>query len=873
MVQTYNGSSFSFSLDPALVGRLRLLANGRHVTLYILLLAAFKVLLHRYTGQQDIVIGSPMACRDLAQFEHLMGYFSNVVPLRANLAGDPIFTSFVAQVRRKVLGALEHQDYPFPLLVERIAPRRDASRSPLLDIVFSWEKSHRGTQPRTYVGARENTEAQIPLDLLYARQLGAPYDVTLLIFEGPARFSGTFLYNRDLFDRERIAQMAANFTTLLEGIVDNPAQRVSKLPLISAEERTRLVVNWNATTTSYPREQSLQKLFESQVERTPEAHAVVFGDLRVSYRELNRRANQLAWDLKKRGVGPEALVGVCLERSVEMVVALLAVIKAGGAYVPLDPAYPRERLRFMLEDSQTTVVVAEKRTRGQLPDDCRKVLWLDDEWEQIAAEPDSNPECRSSGESLAYVMYTSGSTGVPKGVEIVHRGIVRLLFGQDFAQFGDKEVILQAAPVSFDASTFEIWGALLHGAKCVLYPGRVVTARELHEAIKKYQVTTLWLTSSLFNAVVDEEPEALAPLRQLLTGGEALSVSHVRRARERLSDVELINGYGPTEATTFACTFRIPRQLDAGTSTIPIGRPIANTRVYVLDGQGEPVPVGTTGELYIGGDGVGRGYLNRPELTAERFVEDRFSGEAGARLYRTGDLVRYRADGNLEFLGRADQQVKIRGFRIELEEIEAVLRKHPEVREAAVLAREDSSQEKRLVAYLIARGHELETSELRAWVKDSLPEYMAPSAFVYLERLPLNANGKVDKQALPAPEQRRPELNEPFAAAESEMEQVIAGIWQAALGLPEVGKYDNFFDLGGHSLLVAQIHAKLEKAVGRRVAIVDVFRHPTISTLAKHLSEVEPQDRSFDEVHARAHQQKLALAQRGEALRSRRTNE
>jgi amino acid adenylation domain-containing protein len=527
----------------------------------------------------------------------------------------------------------------------------------------------------------------------------------------------------------------------------------------------------------------------------------------------------------------------------------------------------------MLEDSQTTVVVAEKRTRGQLPDDCRKVLWLDDEWEQIAAEPDSNPECRSSGESLAYVMYTSGSTGVPKGVEIVHRGIVRLLFGQDFAQFGDKEVILQAAPVSFDASTFEIWGALLHGAKCVLYPGRVVTARELHEAIKKYQVTTLWLTSSLFNAVVDEEPEALAPLRQLLTGGEALSVSHVRRARERLSDVELINGYGPTEATTFACTFRIPRQLDAGTSTIPIGRPIANTRVYVLDGQGEPVPVGTTGELYIGGDGVGRGYLNRPELTAERFVEDRFSGEAGARLYRTGDLVRYRADGNLEFLGRADQQVKIRGFRIELEEIEAVLRKHPEVREAAVLAREDSSQEKRLVAYLIARGHELETSELRAWVKDSLPEYMAPSAFVYLERLPLNANGKVDKQALPAPEQRRPELNEPFAAAESEMEQVIAGIWQAALGLPEVGKYDNFFDLGGHSLLVAQIHAKLEKAVGRRVAIVDVFRHPTISTLAKHLSEVEPQDRSFDEVHARAHQQKLALAQRGEALRSRRTNE
>ena len=400
-------------------------------------------------------------------------------------------------------------------------------------------------------------------------------------------------------------------------------------------------------------------------------------------------------------------------------------------------------------------------------------------------------------------------------------------------------------------ATFEIWGALLNGAQLVgVSKDVVLSARAYAEEIRRREITTLFLTTALFNELAREAPWMFSGVRQVLFGGEAVKPHWVAQVLREGKPGRLLHVYGPTETTTFATWYQV-EDVQEGATTVPIGRPIANTRVYVLDGQEEPVPIGMTGELYIGGDGVARGYLNRPELTTERFVEDRFSSETGTRLYRTGDLVRYRADGNLEFLGRADQQVKIRGFRVELEEIETVLRKHPEVREAVVLAREGTMQEKRLVAYLVLRGHEVGTSELRCWVKERLPEYMTPSAFLYLERLPLNANGKLDKQALPAPEQRRPDLNEPFAAAESDMEQIIAGLWKAALGLQEVGRYDNFFDLGGHSLLVAQIHAKLGKAVGRSVAIVDIFRHPTISTLAKHLNEIEAQDRLFDEVHAR----------------------
>jgi len=586
MVQTYKGSAFGFALDAGLVERLRALAKGKNLTLYVLLLAAFQVLLHRYSGQQDILIGSPMVSRDALEFEHLIGYFSNIVPLRAKLAGDPPFSQFVTQVRDTVLGALEHQDYPFPLLVERLAPRRDVSRSPLFDVVFSWEQTRRSAARPKLSETSENSKSQLPLELLYARQLGAPYDLTLLIFEGQEQMSGTLLYNSDLFDEERIANMASHFQTLLQGIADDPAVQVSKIPLLSAAERKRQIVTWNATTTSYPRTQSIPELFESQAQRTPEATAVFEGHGWLSYRELNQRANQLAWYLRKRGVEAGSVVGVCLDRSVDLLVALLAILKAGGAYVPFDPSYPRERLKFIIEDSGAGIVLADKRKRGQLSEDAGNVLWLEAIREQVEAEQEVNPPCVSNGASLAYIMYTSGSTGTPKGVEVLHRGIVRLVIGQDYAQFGPEEVILQAAPASFDASTFEIWGSLLHGAKCALFPGEVPTARELGEAIKQYQVTTLWLTSSLFNAIVDVQPEILAPLRQLLIGGEALSVARVRCLRERLPNIRLINGYGPTETTTFACTFSIPANLSPETSSIPIGRPIANTTVYVLDEGG-----------------------------------------------------------------------------------------------------------------------------------------------------------------------------------------------------------------------------------------------------------------------------------------------
>jgi amino acid adenylation domain-containing protein len=520
----------------------------------------------------------------------------------------------------------------------------------------------------------------------------------------------------------------------------------------------------------------------------------------------------------------------------------------------------------MLHDTQVPVLLAQERLLGDLPEFHADMVCLDAHWETIAQGPVENPSSGATPDNLAYVMYTSGSTGTPKGVEVCHRGIVRLLFGVDYVHLDAARSILHMAPISFDASTFEVWGALLHGSRCVIFPDRIPTMEMLSHAIREHDVSTMWLTASLFNTVIDEAPDLLAGVKQLLIGGEALSVDHVRRALDLLPSTQIINGYGPTESTTFACCYQIPRQLGDPVRSIPIGRPIGNTEVYLLDSYLRPVPIGVAGELHIGGAGLARGYLSQPQLTDEKFIPNPFSHKPGERLYKTGDLARYLPDGNIEFLGRFDQQVKIRGFRIELGEIEVVLGQHPAVREAVVLAREDMRGDKRLAAYVVPhQGYAPDISELRSFLEHKLPEYMVPPAFVLLDALPLTPSGKVDRNALPAPYRSSPKPEKAYVTPENELEQTIADIWRELLEVEKVSSYDNFFDLGGHSLLMTRVHGRLSQVLGIHISIVDLFRYPTVNALAKYISQeptAEDEQSTFDSIRARARKRRSAIRRR-----------
>jgi amino acid adenylation domain-containing protein len=825
-VQTFQGAQRSVVLPKELLSSLKALSRTEGATLFMTLLAAFNVLLSRYSGQDDIVVGSPIAGRNRSEVEKLIGLFVNTLVLRTDLAGNPSFRELLARVRETAMGAYAHQDLPFEKLVEELKPERDLSRNPLFQIMFMMQNVPRD-------GWQMPGLTLAPFKVQTGKE---KFDLSVSLVETASGLKATFSYNTDLFDATTMERMLGHFQVLLEGIIADPGRRISELPLLTSAERQQIVVDWNNTTRSYP-QRCVHELFESQVERTPDAVAVSLRDQELSYRELNRRANRVAHELRRLGVGLDVPVGLCSERSLEMVVGLLGILKAGGAYLPLDAGYPRERIAFMIQDAGVQVLLAQEKVLSNLPEQAATVVKLEqfEPWDDGKDSP--NLASATILDNLAYVTYTSGSTGTPKGVEIPHRGVVRLVFGGSFADLDEKQVLLQLAPVAFDASTLEVWGALLHGARCVLYPGDLPTARELGQVLRENQVTTLWLTASLFNSIIDEAPQELSSVRQLMTGGEALSVPHVRRALEVLPTTELINGYGPTESTTFACTYRIPRQLDAVLPSIPIGRPIGNTQVYVLDANLEPAPVGVPGELYIGGDGLARGYLNRPEVTAEKFVPDPIRARTGARLYRTGDLCRCLPDGNIQFLGRLDNQVKVRGFRIELGEIEAALSQHPSVRECVVIAREDRPGDKRLVAYVVpSPGHDASTADLRGFLKASLPEYMIPSAFVKLDAMPLTSNGKINRSALPPPE-----ITQTSAASavgpRDEFESVLLPIWERVLGTGSIGVTDNFFELGGHSLLAVRLLSEIKSATGKEIPLTALFQGATVEYLAKLMRE------------------------------------
>ncbi len=731
------------------------------------------------------------------------------------------------------LDAYAHADVPFDLLVEQLKPERLPGVSPLFQVMFTLQNVPKETLELS--GLTVNPK---PLDKPTA---GATFDLTLSLTQSNTELIGAFEYNANLFDGATIERMARNFHIFVEGIVLNPEQTIAQLPILSAAERQQLLLEWNQTQTDYPRNACVHQLFEAQVQKTPDAVAVVLADQTLTYQELNQKANQLAHYLQSLGVGSESLVGVCLERSPNLIIALLAILKAGGAYLPLDPTYPPERLAFMVENAGLQVILTETGVRENLPEVAYSIdigSGIINRRDALDAEKEGR-EGRVTAKSLAYVMYTSGSTGQPKGVGVTHRNIVRLVKNTNYAQFTSNDVFLQLASVSFDAATWEIWGSLLNGSRLVLFPEPKPSLETLGQVIQQYQVTALCLTAGLFHLMVDERLEDWQSLRILMAGGDVLSVSHVQKCCQTLPHCQLINGYGPTENTTFTCCYPVPTGASLGQS-IPIGRPIANTRVYILDGQHQPVPIGVVGELYTGGDGVARGYLNRPELNAERFIASPFL--EGEILYKTGDLVRYLPDGNIEFLGRIDNQVKIRGFRIELSEIEAVLNQHPQVSQGIVIVRQDGSGDKSLVAYVKRSETQVSGNELRSFLKQKLPDYMVPNAIVWLDSFPLTPNGKVDRRRLPIPdfEQER-ETN--FVAPRTQAETVIANIIATVLGQERVGIHDNFFALGGHSLLATKVISRLREAFEVELPVKIIFESPTVAGLASlvtHRQQITP---------------------------------
>jgi len=826
VTQTFRGKHYRFFISKPLTEALIDLSRREKVTLFMMLLTAFQTLLYRYTGQDDIVVGSPIANRDRAEFKDLIGYFVNTLVLRTCLAGNPSFEDLLSRVRKVTLGAYAHRELPFEKLVEILQPERSLSYTPLFQVMFMLLDELPEIQME---GLRVS-----PL----AVETGmARTDLVLCVEKTASGLIGEWEYNTDLFDDGTIARMTDHFQTLLEGIVANPKQTISELPLLTPAERHQLLGEWNNTWAEYPFDKCIHQLFEEQVERSPDAVAVVFEESQLTYRELNARANQLAHYLCERGVGPEVLVGLCVERSLEMLVGLLGILKAGGAYVPLDPMYPSERLAFMLKDSAVPVLLTQEKLVEKLSQHSARVICLDSNWAEIHQHSNSNVANQVTPDSLAYVMYTSGSTGQPKGVSVIHRGVVRLVKENNYANFSPEEVFLQLAPISFDASTLEIWGSLLNGARLVVMPSHTPSLQELGQALKHYQITTLWLTAGLFHLMVDERLDDLRNVRQLLAGGDVLSVPHVEKLLHQLNGCILINGYGPTENTTFTCCYPITDPSLIGNS-VPIGRPIANTQVYLLDIQMQLVPIGVRGELYIGGEGLARGYLNRPELTDEKFIPNPFSDELGSRLYKTGDTARYLPDGNIEYLGRIDNQVKIRGFRIELGEIEAVLSQHPGVRETAVIARDFIAGDKQLVAYVVPHQQPAPAiSDLRHFLKQQLPDYMVPGAFVVLEALPLTPNGKIDRRALPAPEQRS-ELEESKVAPRTPIEEMLASIWGNILSLESVGIHGNFFELGGHSLLATQVISRLRDTLTVELPLRSLFEAPTIAEFAERVENL-----------------------------------
>lgn len=908
-VRSGRGAHHRVAFPSERLKKLKELSRREGVTLYMTLLAAFKTLLFRHTDQEDMVVGSPIANRNHPEVEGVIGFFVNTLALRTDMSGDPTFRELLKQVKEVTLGAFDHQDTPFDKVVEDLQPQRSLSYSPVVQVSFGLNNTppHKG-------GPSDLTLTPIQIESGTSK-----FDLSLELWEIPDGLKGILEYSTDLFEGPSIARLMQRFETLLDSIVADPEQRISRLSLLTEAERRQLLVEWNDTRAVDTPYEGVHQRFEAQVEHTPDATALIFGNQRITYRELNRRANQLANFLRTLGVGPEVLVAICVDRSVEMIVGILAILKSGGAYVPLDPAHPDERIEYILKDSGSNLLVVKKDLSERFEDLVEQLVVLDSGSELITREPADNLNLFCDPNNLAYVIYTSGSTGRPKGVMVTHKNVARLFKSTDcLFKFNETDVWTLFHSFAFDFSVWEIWGALAYGGRLVIVPYEVSRSPgDFYKLLCKEGVTVLNQTPSAFRALANcgeatnstDQPEAL---RYVIFGGEALDFSILQPWIERRRGLatKLINMYGITE-TTVHVTFREISESDVGTANASlIGEPIPDLALYILDQHLEPVPVGVPGEMYVSGGGLARGYLNRPELTAERFIRNPFSPEPGSRMYKTGDFARSLEDGQIEFIGRIDDQVKIRGFRIELGEIEAVLAAHPDVCEVVVIAREDNTGNKNLAAYFTANGDinsevskvptdvgqklpahmlpsasvqnghipstsnrkfdrsvlsspdrsfdkrqeqefvtarstpeklvaeirpKIEPAELRTYLRQKLPDYMIPSAFVQLERFALTPNGKIDRKSLPAPSDLGPESEKSSIQPRDEVEAQLADIWKSVLGISRIGVKDDFFDLGGHSLLAVRLFAEIENKFGRNIPLATLFHASTIEQLARSI--------------------------------------
>jgi amino acid adenylation domain-containing protein len=833
--QTYNGARRTFEIPESVVEKLGVFNQQENVTPFMTFCAAFKAVLSRYSGQTDLTVGTPVANRQHVDLEHLIGFFVNTLPIRVDLGGSPDFRALVRRVKQVAVDAYAHQDLPFEKMVEVLNPERDMSRHPIFQVVFAVQNM---PGSKDLFPGLEMSPYTLPTTTTH-------FDLEFHLWPRDGRWFGYILYNSDLFKDTTIGRLEAHFVNLLRTCLENPDTPVTRAAMLAPEERKQLLVDWNRTDTDYPRNACIHEVFREQAARAPEAVALVQDDRQLTYGELDAWSDRLARRLILDGAKTGDRVGVCLDRSPELVAAFLGILKAGCAYVPLARDYPVDRLTFMLQDAGLKTVIADSGWPAGLQSESVKIINCSENSISIDDEGQPAPQVRVAATDAAYVIYTSGSTGRPKGTVIPHRGVVRLVKGQSYADFGPEQRFLLLASPSFDASTFEIWAPLLNGGSAAIYEDRFVDSPVLEEVLRKHEVTCLWLTTGLFNLIVDTAPDMLGLVRHVLTGGELLSTRHVEKAHALYPQLRLTNCYGPTESTTFA-TFNELFTRQGEPLSASIGKPIAHTQAYILDSARQPVPVGVAGELYLGGDGLSTGYLNQPELTNERFVANPFTDIPGDRLYRTGDICRYLPDGRIDFIGRVDNQVKVRGFRVETGEIESVLNQHPSIEKGAIRVTRDSTGVVNLVAYFVPRPDRPQPvkSEVKAFLSARLPDYAVPSAFESVPSFPLTPNGKVDFAALPEPGLSRGSVEQAETRREDlPVESRLIALWEKLFQRPGIKRDDNFFNLGGHSLMAARLASEIESDFGRSIPIAALFEAPTVEQLAARLTSEDESDR------------------------------